>query len=239
MAIGNGTALFIEFKAAHHKIEINLIEEMVVSDPEIVLLVSSPFCRRRARCVNSRWTPCRNRHDRGFHYDSKQPCWIAARDAPKFFSINLAGLAKRTKEDFTKVWAHHRAARSVMGGIRIRSAMNHLAAGSHAAARSDLEYIRDHFDCGVPYLHQMIGMLAGTQQDEVAKGHCDGTAEGVRAGIRRSSRFFSQTASYRNAGFDEEFWNGSPDAGSKRSWTLDCLGHAGNLYAAVVSFSAR
>jgi len=47
--------------------------------------------------------------------------------------------------------------------------MTHMAAGSHAAARSDLEYVRDHFDCGVPYLHQMIGLLAGMQQDELAK----------------------------------------------------------------------
>jgi hypothetical protein len=32
-----------------------------------------------------------------------------------------------------------------------------------------LEYVRDHFDCGVPYLHQMIGLLAGVQHDELAK----------------------------------------------------------------------
>ena len=49
--------------------------------------------------------------------------------------------------------------------------MNHLSAGSHAAARSDLEYVRDHFDCGVPYLHQMIGLIAGLQHDEVARSN--------------------------------------------------------------------
>jgi hypothetical protein len=88
---------------------------------------------------------------------------------PQFLSINLAGMANWTKEDFAKVWAHHRAARSVCSEDRIRSAMKHSAAGSHAAARSELEYVRDHFDCGVPYLHQMIGLLAEAQQDEVAK----------------------------------------------------------------------
>jgi hypothetical protein len=86
-----------------------------------------------------------------------------------FPMIGLAGMAKWTKEDFVKVWAHFRAARLVLSEIRIRSAMNHLAARSHPAARSDLEYVRDHFDCGVPYLHQMIGLLA--QQDEPAKAN--------------------------------------------------------------------
>jgi hypothetical protein len=84
-------------------------------------------------------------------------------------SISLAGVAKWSKEDFAKVWAHLRATRWVFAEARIRSAMNHLKAGSHAAARSDLEYVRDHFDCGVPYLHQMIGLLAGVQQDEPGK----------------------------------------------------------------------
>ena len=88
---------------------------------------------------------------------------------PQFLSIDLAGMAKWAKEDFAKVWAHLRATRLVLGETRIRSAMAQLAAGSHAAARSDLEYLRDHFDCGVPYLHQMIGLLAGMQQDELAK----------------------------------------------------------------------
>jgi hypothetical protein len=86
-----------------------------------------------------------------------------------FPMIGLAGMAKWTKEDFAKVWAHFRASRLVLSEIRIRSAINQLAAGSHAAARSDLEYVRDHFDCGVPYLHQMIGLLA--HQDESAKAN--------------------------------------------------------------------
>jgi hypothetical protein len=87
----------------------------------------------------------------------------------QFLPISLAGIAKWTQEDFAKVWAQHRASRSVLAEFRIRSAMNHLEVSSHAAARSDLEYVRDHFDCGIPYLHQMIGLLAGMQQDEPAK----------------------------------------------------------------------
>jgi hypothetical protein len=78
-------------------------------------------------------------------------------------------MAKWTKEDFAKIWAHHRAARLVMGELQIRSAINRSAAGSFAEARNDLEYVRDHLDCGIPYLHQMIGLLAGLQGDEQVK----------------------------------------------------------------------
>jgi len=88
---------------------------------------------------------------------------------PRFLTIPLADMAKWSKEDFAKMWSIHRAARSVLGETRIRSAMQHLAAGSRAAARADLEYVRDHFDCGIPYLHQMIGLLAGMEQDTPAK----------------------------------------------------------------------
>jgi hypothetical protein len=47
--------------------------------------------------------------------------------------------------------------------------MKHSAAGALAAARSDPEYVRDHFDCSVPYLHQQIWLLAEMQKDESAK----------------------------------------------------------------------
>jgi len=88
---------------------------------------------------------------------------------PQFLAINLAAIAKSPKEDFAKLWAYQRAARLVLAEIRIQSAMKHSAAGAHAADRSDLEYVRDHFDCSVPYLHQMIGLYAGMQHDESAK----------------------------------------------------------------------
>jgi hypothetical protein len=87
----------------------------------------------------------------------------------QFLSVDLAGMTKWTKDDFAKVWSHLHAARLVLGEVRIRSAMNHLRAGSHSAARSDLEYVRDHFDCSIPYIHQIIGLLAGMQQDEPSK----------------------------------------------------------------------
>jgi hypothetical protein len=87
---------------------------------------------------------------------------------PTYNLYDLAGMAKWTREDFAKVWAYHRGARLMGASIRIRSSIKQAKEGSLAAARSDLEYVRDHFDCGVPYLHQMIGIIAGMQQDEGA-----------------------------------------------------------------------
>jgi len=83
--------------------------------------------------------------------------------------IDLAGIARWTTGDFAKVWAHHRAARLVFAEIRIHSAKKHHADGALSSARANYEYIRDHFDCGVPYLHQVIGMIAAAQNDEAAK----------------------------------------------------------------------
>jgi hypothetical protein len=60
------------------------------------------------------------------------------------------------------------AGQLLQAGLRIQSSMKHSGPGSLAAARSDLEYVRDHIDCGVPYLHQMIGIIAGMQQDASA-----------------------------------------------------------------------
>jgi hypothetical protein len=88
---------------------------------------------------------------------------------PKFVGIGLAQMVKWTREDFAKIWAQHRGTRLAMGEIRYLSVLKRFSAGSFAEARADLEYIRDHFDCGIPYLHQMIGMIAGLQKDHTAK----------------------------------------------------------------------
>jgi hypothetical protein len=79
-------------------------------------------------------------------------------------AIPLESMTKFSAEDFAKVWAGHRATRLVLGESRVRSAMQHKVAGDHAAALIDLEYVRDHFDCSVPYLHQMIWMSAGKDE---------------------------------------------------------------------------
>ena len=88
---------------------------------------------------------------------------------PQFLTCPLTGFLQNTPVDFAKIWAYHRASRIVLGGIRVQSAMHHMASGNHAAARTDLEYIRDHFDCAVPYVHQAIALLSGALQDEPGK----------------------------------------------------------------------
>jgi hypothetical protein len=81
--------------------------------------------------------------------------------------------ALKTKEDFVVYWAAERAARWLYGEILVLSASNHLQSGSHAKARADLEYVRDHLNCAIPYLHQVIGLIADVQQDEIARAAAD------------------------------------------------------------------
>lgn len=84
-------------------------------------------------------------------------------------AVELAGMTRWTREHFAAFWASHRASREVYAEHRIRSAFNHMNAKALAAARGDLEYVRDHFDCSVPYLHQMIGIIADGEGDAEAK----------------------------------------------------------------------
>lgn len=89
-----------------------------------------------------------------------------------------------SKQDFLAAWAVDRATKSVSAERLVRSAMTLLqlkpAQGGttpggvvydterFAKARSELEALRDHITCGVPWVHQMIGLLAGIQRDEAA-----------------------------------------------------------------------
>jgi hypothetical protein len=74
-----------------------------------------------------------------------------------------------SKEHFRACWAADRATRSVQGEILVRSAMQHMKEKQLAQVRANLEHIRDHLDCGIPYVHQMIGLIAGVHQDAAAK----------------------------------------------------------------------
>jgi len=87
---------------------------------------------------------------------------------PELVSVEMAKAAQWTKQDFATIWAHHHATRLVCGESRIRAAMDHIHTRDLAAARTNLEYVRDHFECGIPYLHQMIGLIAGMQGDDAA-----------------------------------------------------------------------
>lgn len=88
---------------------------------------------------------------------------------PHTLAVELEKVARWTKEDFAAIWAHHHATRLICGESQIRSAMDQFSARDFAAARNSLENVRDHIECGIPYLHQMIGIIAGIQEDRVAK----------------------------------------------------------------------
>jgi hypothetical protein len=75
----------------------------------------------------------------------------------------------KSRETFLASWAMDRATKSLHGEVLVRAVMKHLSETSASQARAALEQIRDHINCGVPYVHQMIGFIAGMQGDEPAK----------------------------------------------------------------------
>src|ERR1700722_6848384 len=60
------------------------------------------------------------------------------------------------------------------------------------------------------------------------EGNRDGTAERVRAAIRRSARIFSGTAGFGNGGLGDKLWNRSHGSGSKASWSIGRASPTGN-----------
>jgi hypothetical protein len=86
------------------------------------------------------------------------------------------------RENFIKMWAVDRANRWLQAEGMVQKAFANLGkpAGQHggnsaydpqrlATARMALEHIRDHVTCSVPYVHQMIAMIATAQSDDAAK----------------------------------------------------------------------
>jgi len=67
---------------------------------------------------------------------------------------------------FVMVWGLRRAAQLY---FRQREVHQFLAAGETSARRNTLELIRDHIDCGIPYLYELLAFFAGSEGDETAK----------------------------------------------------------------------
>jgi hypothetical protein len=86
---------------------------------------------------------------------------------PIFLVGDLQDLS--TSHRYFQVWAVNQAIRSCKGEIQVRKILAHYETGSLAEARADLELIRDHIDCGIPYVYQLIAYIAGTQQDTAGK----------------------------------------------------------------------
>jgi hypothetical protein len=86
------------------------------------------------------------------------------------------------RENFIKIWALNRATQWLRAERMAQKAFANLGkpAGQpggnsvydprrFATARMELENIRDHVTCSVPYVHQMIAMIATAQSDDAAK----------------------------------------------------------------------
>jgi hypothetical protein len=86
------------------------------------------------------------------------------------------------RENFIKFWAMDRATQWLRAEGMVQKAFANLGkpAGQDGAnsvydpqrlatARMELENIRDHITCSVPYVHQMIAMVANLQSDDAAK----------------------------------------------------------------------
>jgi hypothetical protein len=72
------------------------------------------------------------------------------------------------REKLLLIWANRLAVRSFQGEIQFRQFLQQQK-DSPAQARAALEMIRDHIDCGSPYLFELLAMLANMANDEPAK----------------------------------------------------------------------
>jgi hypothetical protein len=69
-------------------------------------------------------------------------------------------------EAFLEIWRIHRATRWFQTERLVRGYMNQSSLKSMPEARATLEQIRDHVDCGIPWLHELIAFHARMDGDE-------------------------------------------------------------------------
>lgn len=74
-----------------------------------------------------------------------------------------------TEEQFRVFWAVHRATRIFQAQRLIRTYLNNAGKRPFPEMRSALETLRDHIDYGVPYVHWLIALHAGTEGDHEAQ----------------------------------------------------------------------
>lgn len=92
------------------------------------------------------------------------------------------------REKLLGCWAVQMASQSWRGEQLVRQAVGHMSNKSFHKAIESLEQLRDHVNCGIPYVHQLIGMLAGTLGDQ----------EKVRATAERLNDFGPEFAGRAN-----------------------------------------
>lgn len=74
-----------------------------------------------------------------------------------------------SKAQLASLMAADQATRWVQGEILAHSVMASLSRGEVKQARTHLEDFRDHVDCGNPYVHQMLGVIAASEEDREAE----------------------------------------------------------------------
>lgn len=85
---------------------------------------------------------------------------------PVFTMYPIQALGQR--DQLLTIWAMERATRQFQGEMKVREFMQYQST-SRPRARAALELIRDHINCSVPYLHELIAFLARMDNDEVGK----------------------------------------------------------------------
>ena len=108
------------------------------------------------------------------------PGWIAA-GAERFIlnrcpRCNIAVIGSfhgLTAEAFFTNWATVQATRWFMGERKVRELLRLQGnAATQPQARAALEHIRDHVDCSVPYVHELIAFHARMAQDQATIALC-------------------------------------------------------------------
>ena len=79
----------------------------------------------------------------------------------------LSMAAMKEKDTLFRIWAIRRATQLFQGEIKVHEYMRQST--PFPVKRAILELIRDHIDCGVPYLYELIAFHARIDGDETAK----------------------------------------------------------------------
>jgi hypothetical protein len=73
----------------------------------------------------------------------------------------------QSEEQFLETWCLDAVTRRLFAEIIVRSCQNQFGPNPKGV-RDSLERVRDHLDCGIPYLHWVIAVLAGMAGDRQA-----------------------------------------------------------------------
>jgi hypothetical protein len=98
----------------------------------------------------------------GINWYALNPCFRCGNTTP----YPIAEL--QSEEQFLQTWNLDAVTRRLFAEIIVRTCQAQFASNPKGV-RDSLERVRDHLDCGVPYLHWVIAILAGMGDDMVVK----------------------------------------------------------------------